>query len=63
MGKTKNKVIGITAVFLIVAIGNYAIFTSYGSTRTVEFLSSFAIGALSGVLILQIAKAIKERKK
>jgi len=31
--------------------------------RAVEFVSSFAIGALSGILILQIAQAIKERKK
>jgi len=59
----KNRVIVFTAFLLIVSIVNYFSFISDGSTRAVEFLSSFAIGALSGILILQIAKAIKENKK
>jgi len=59
----KNRVIVFTAFLLIVSIVNYYSFIADGSTRAVEFLSSFAIGALSGILILQIAQAIKENKK
>lgn len=59
----KNRVIVFTAFLLIVSVVNYFSFISDGSTRAVEFLSSFAIGALSGILILQIAQAIKENKK
>jgi len=59
----KNRVIVFTAFLLIVSVVNYFSFIADGSTRAVEFLSSFAIGALSGILILQIAQAIKENKK
>ena len=59
----KNKAILIPAIFLIVAIGNYFRLVTDGRIRAVEFLSIWAIGALSGVLIFQIAKAIRERKK
>jgi len=59
----KNKAIGITAMILIISIGNYYRITSDGSVRAVEFVSIWAIGALSGVLILQIAMAIKLRRK
>lgn len=59
----KNKAILIPALFLIVTIGNYFRIVSDGSIRAVEFMSIWAIGALSGVLISEIAKAIKERKK
>jgi len=58
-----TKEIVIPAVLLIVTIGNYFRIVSDGSIRTVEFLNIWAIGALSGVLIFQIAKAIKGRKK
>jgi hypothetical protein len=59
----KNKAIGITALFLIISIGNYSRFTAESGMRTVEFVSCFAMGALTGILILQIAMAIKVRKK
>ncbi|MCX6233774.1 MAG: hypothetical protein NT175_03505 [Bacteroidetes bacterium] len=59
----KNKVIVIPAVLLIISLGNYFIIFSKGSIRTVEFLSIFIIGVLSGVLLTQIFKAIKDRKK
>jgi len=58
-----TKEIVIPAVLLIVTIGNYFRIVSDGSIRTVEFLTIWAIGALSAVLIFQIAKAIKGRKK
>ena len=59
----KNRTIGMTVIFLIISIGNYFRIISDGSIRTVDFISIWAIGALSGILILQIAKAIKERIK
>lgn len=59
----KNKKIVFTAVFLIIALGTYITIISDGKGRTVEFLSIFAIGAISGVLISQIANTIKEKNK
>ena len=59
----KNKAIVITAVLLIISVGDYFIVISNGSIRTVEFLSIFIIGVLSGVLLTQIIKAIKDRNK
>ena len=56
-----GKAIGITAVLLIISIGNYSRISSDGSIRAVEFISIRVIGALSGLLIFQIAKVIKER--
>ena len=61
--KMKNRTIGMTVIFLIISIGNYFRIISEGSIRTVDFISIWAIGALSGILILQVAKAIKERIK
>lgn len=59
----KTRAIGITAVLLIISIGNYFRINSNGNVRAVEFISVWAIGALSGLLIFQIIKAIKERNK
>jgi len=59
----KNKTIVFTAFLLIVAIGNYLWFISGENVKTVETLSSFAIGVLSGILILQVAKVLKERNR
>ena len=57
----KNKGIVISAVLLIVSIGNYFRIISDGSIRTVEFLSIFAIGALAGVLSTQIFEKVKNK--
>ena len=57
----KNKGIVISAVLLIVSIGNYFRIISDGSIRTVEFLSIFAIGALAGVLLTQIFGKVKNK--
>jgi hypothetical protein len=59
----KTRAIGITAVLLIISIGNYSRINSGGNVRAVDFISIWAIGALSGLLIFQIIKAIKMRKK
>jgi xanthine/uracil permease len=58
----KNKKIIITAVLLTVSIGNYLTIISDGSIRTVEFISIFAIGALTGVLLTQIFKSLFDKK-
>lgn len=50
-----------TAVLLIISIGIYFRIISNGDVRLVEFLSIFAIGVLSGVLIVQIIKIIKNK--
>jgi hypothetical protein len=57
----KNRVIVITAILLVVSIGNYFRIISDGSIAAVEFLSIFAIGALAGVLLTQIIKKIKNK--
>jgi len=59
MKKMKNKAIIITAVLLILSIGNYFRIISDGSIRTVEFLSIFALGVLTGAFATQIIKTIK----
>lgn len=59
----KNKAILIPAVFLIVTVGNYFGKVSGSTIRPVEFLNIWAIGAVSGILIFQIIKKIKERNK
>ena len=58
----KNKGILFTIALLTISIGNYFRIISNGTVRTVEFISIFAIGALSGILLIQIVKALKERK-
>ena len=57
----KNRVIVITAILLIVSIGNYFRIISDGSIRTVEFLSILAIGVLAGVLLTQILIKLKNK--
>ena len=47
----KNKKVIIPAILLSIFIGAYYTTISDGSIRTVEFLSIFAIGALTGVLL------------
>ena len=57
----KNKGIVITAVFLIVSIGNYFRIISDVSIRTVEFVSIFAIGALAGASLVQGIKMVRNK--
>ncbi len=58
----KNKKVIMPAVLLSIFIGAYYTTISDGSIRTVEFLSIFAIGALTGVLLTQIFKNLSEKK-
>ena len=57
----KNNRIIITAVLLIIAVVTNFMIVSDGSARAVDSLSSFAMGVLTGILLLQIAKVIKDR--
>ena len=52
-----------TAVLLVISIGNYFRIVSDGTIRTVEFLSIFAIGVLSGILITQIIGTFTNKNK
>ena len=59
----KKRAISVTAILLIISVGNYFRIISDGSVRTVEFLSIFAIGALAGVLLTQIIAAVSDKNK
>ncbi|WP_291150871.1 hypothetical protein [Flavobacterium sp. UBA7680] len=56
----KNKSIILTVILLIIASGNYFRSNSLSNIRNVDFLSIFAIGALFGVLVVQIFQLIKK---
>ena len=51
-----------TVVLLIVTIGNYMRISALSNTRAVESLSSFVMGALTGIFIFQVAQMLKDRK-
>ena len=50
----KNKSTVVPAILLILAIGNYSRLEGNESIRTVQFLSIFAIGVLSGILVREV---------
>ncbi len=54
-----KKRTAVIAIMLIIAIGNYSRITNPGNIRTVEFLSIFVIGALTSLLIREVATIIK----
>ena len=56
--RTRKKLI-ILAVLLILTIVNYTMISNSGGIRNVEFLSIFAIGAVSAIFICEIISAIK----
>lgn len=60
--KMKSKKIVITTILLIFSIGNYFRIISDSSIRTVEFISIFAIGLLTGVLLKLIFKSADDKK-
>ena len=51
----------ILALLLIVGVRNYYRIVGNENVRTVEFLSVFAIGAISSLLIREIATMIKNK--
>jgi hypothetical protein len=52
----KNRSRIIIAILLVASIGSYFNVVSDGTIRTVEFLNIFAMGVLTGLLIMQISK-------
>jgi hypothetical protein len=48
-------------VLLIISISNYYMISKAGNVRAVEFLSIFAIGMLSGLLIREFFEMIKNK--
>ncbi|QBN18185.1 hypothetical protein [Flavobacterium nackdongense] len=55
---TKKRTL-VIAILLIISIGNYSRIIDNGTIRTVEFLSIFVIGALTALLIREIATILK----
>ena len=50
------------AIMLVVCIGNVIRIIGTENIRTVTFLSIFAVGALSGVLLMDIIRSQREKK-
>lgn len=50
-------------VMLIISIGNYTRMVGNENIRTVQFLSIFAIGALTALLIRSIAEEFRSKSK
>ncbi len=56
----KNRAIP-TAVLLMLSIGNYFRIIGNENIRTVQFLSIFAIGALTAILIRELRELYKSK--
>ena len=52
----------IVAVLLVLAIANLMRLDSYENIRGVEFLSILVIGALAGILLVDIMRMLKGKK-
>ncbi|MEY4540738.1 MAG: hypothetical protein RLZZ306_2495 [Bacteroidota bacterium] len=57
----RNKRIVLIAVLFMISIGNYSRITGNENIRTIQFVSIFAIGALSALLIREIALLLKSK--
>lgn len=51
------------AVLLMISVGNYSRLTGNENIRTIQFISIFAIGALSSLLIREIALMVKSKRE
>ena len=49
------------AVLLFISVGNYFRIVGNENVRTIQFLSIFAIGALSALLIIEMATLFKNK--
>lgn len=49
------------SVLLLLSIGNYARLTGTDNIRNIEFLSIFAIGMISGLIIREVAVALRHK--
>lgn len=60
MDKRRRR--GILAVLLALSVGNYFRIQGNENIRTVQFLSVFAIGVLTALLITELRGQFKSRK-
>lgn len=58
--KSRKKII-ILALLFIVSIANYSNIAKNDEIRSVHFLSIFALGVISAILLREIVVAIKNR--
>ncbi len=58
----KNKRITLLAVLLILSFGNYFRIQGVEEIRLVEFLSIFSMGAITALLIKEIAIVVKQKE-
>ena len=58
----KNQKLVMLAVLLIISIGTFTRITGNENIRMVQFLSIFVIGALTSLLIREVAEMIKGKK-
>ena len=58
----KNKRLVLLAVLLMLSVGNFTRIAGNENIRTVQFLSIFAIGALTALLVREVAEKIKGGK-
>lgn len=59
----KNRKIIILSVLLALSVGNFFRTNNTTTIRTVDFLSIFAIGAITGLLIHEIAATVSNKDK
>ncbi len=56
----EKRKLPIIAILLILSIANYSRIESAENIRTIEFLSIFVIGVLSGVLLVALINKFKK---
>ena len=59
----KNRRLILIAVLFMLSVGNYSRIIGNENIRTIQFLSIFTIGALSALLIKEIALLLKSKKE
>ena len=59
----KNRRVILIAVLFMLSIGNYSRIIANENIRIIQFLSIFTIGALSALLIKEIATLLKSKKE
>ena len=57
---SQSRTVGVLVVLLIVSIANYSRISS-ATIRTVDFVTIWVIGALSGLLIYKVIELIKKK--
>ena len=58
----EKRAITITAILLLASTVNYLRIVSHSNIRVVEFISIFAMGILTGILLIQIIVILRRKK-